>query len=82
MFAQSVKISSFSEAMKFVDITTKYDGISMHLKVDDYEVDAHSIVGVLSIVDGDKNAVFTANLPENDTALLNDIKPFLPTVQA
>ena len=77
MFRQIINISTLDSAKKFVNLTAKYDGITMRLRVDDYEIDAHSIVGVLSIVDSENEAVFTANLPDDDKNLLNDIKPFL-----
>lgn len=86
MFRQIINISTLDSAKKFVNLTAKYDGITMRLRVDDYEIDAHSIVGVLSIVDSESNAVFTANVPESnkDTneALLEDIKPFIVKDQA
>ena len=77
MFKKIINISSFDSAKKFVDLTSKYDNVSMHLSMDNYEIDAHSIVGVLSMVDRDNNAVFTANLPDSDQRLLKDIQPFL-----
>ena len=77
MFTKSINISSLEDAKSFVNLTNKYDGISMRLRIDNYEIDAHSIVGVLSIVDSENEAVFTANLPDDDKNLLNDIKPFL-----
>lgn len=77
MFTESVNLTSLDDAKEFVNLTSKYSDVSMHLRVDNYEIDAHSIVGVLTIVDSDQSAVFTANLPENDERLLNDITPFL-----
>lgn len=77
MFRKIINISSFDNAKKFVNVTSKYDGVTMRLRVDNYEIDAHSIVGVLSIVDSENNAVFTANLPESNKELLHDIEPFL-----
>ena len=77
IFTKLVHISSFEDAKRFVNLTTKYDDVSMRLRIDNYEIDAHSIVGVLSIVDDDTNAVFTANLPDNDKTLLSEIEPFL-----
>lgn len=80
MFTKLVNISSLEDAKSFVNLTTKYANVSMHLRIDNYEIDAHSIVGVLSIVDSDNKAVFTANLPDNDKNLLKDIDPFLVKV--
>ncbi len=80
MFTKSIKISSLDEAKSFVNITTKYDDVKMFLRVDNYEIDAHSIVGVLSIVDSENSAVFTADVPDNSKELLKDIEPFLAKV--
>lgn len=77
MFRKVINISSLDNAKKFVDLTSKYDNITMRLRVDNYEIDAHSIVGVLSIVDSENNAVLTANLPDSDEALLKDLAPFI-----
>ena len=49
----------------------------MRLRVNDYEVDAHSIVGVLSIVDSNSAAEFTAKTDEDNADMINDIQPFL-----
>ena len=77
MLKKTINISSFDNAKKFVNLTSKYDDVRMRIRVDDYEVDAHSIVGVLSIVDTESKAVFTADVPDGDTQLLHDIEPFV-----
>ena len=77
MFTRTINISSLDAAKAFVNITSKYDDILMRLKIDDYEVNAPSIVGVLSVTDGAKNPLFIADLPDDDEVLLNEIKPFL-----
>ncbi len=76
MFTATVCISSLENAKKFINMTSKYDGINMRLKMGNYEVNAHSVVGVLSMVDSEKNAVFTADIPNNDAQMTEDIKPF------
>lgn len=80
MFTKSIKISSLDDAKNFVNLTTKYDHVRMFLRVDNYEIDAHSIVGVLSIVDSENSAVFTADVADNNKELLKDIEPFLARV--
>lgn len=78
MFRSVVAISSLENAKKFIDVISKYDDVQMRLRIDDYEINAHSIVGVLSIVDSEKNAVFTADIPEKDEdALVSQLKPFI-----
>ena len=77
MLRKVINISSLENAKKFVNVTSKYDGIQMRLRIDEYEIDAHSIVGVLSIVDRNENAVFTANCPDTEEELLKDIEPFI-----
>lgn len=80
MFTKLIKISSLDDAKSFVNLTTKYDHMKMFLRVDNYEIDAHSIVGVLSIVDSENSAVFTADTSDNNKELLKDIEPFLSKV--
>ena len=77
MLRKTVSIPSLEAAKSFVNFTSKYDEVPMRLRVNDYEVDAHSIVGVLSIVDTHCAAEFTAKTDEDNSDMLNDIKPFL-----
>lgn len=78
MFKTVVAISSLENAKKFVNVTSKYDDVKMRLRIDDYEINAHSIVGVLSIVDNDKNAEFTADIPDSETETLRSLLlPFI-----
>ena len=77
MFMRTINISSLDAAKAFVNITSKYDDIRMRLRVDDYEVNAHSIVGVLSVTNSEKNPVFIADLPDDDEDLIEQIRPFL-----
>lgn len=77
MFTRVINISSLEDAKNFVNLTTKYENVNMHLRSDNYEIDAHSIVGVLSIVDSENDIVLTADRPANDKELLADIYPFI-----
>ncbi len=77
MFTKQINISSLNDAKNFVNITTKYDDVNMSLKSDNYEIDAHSIVGVLSIVDSDSTIILTADLPDDDPQLMTDLAPFI-----
>lgn len=77
MLKKSVCIPSLEAAKSFVNFTSKYEEVPMRLRVNDYEVDAHSIVGVLSIVDSNSAAEFTANTDEDNADMINDIQPFL-----
>ncbi len=77
MFTKQINISSLNDAKNFVNITTKYDDVNMSLKSDNYEIDAHSIVGVLSIVDSDSTIILTADLPDGDPQLMTDLAPFI-----
>ena len=77
MFKKIINISSFENAKKFVALTSKYDDVRMRVRVDNYEIDAHSIVGVLSIVDTSKNGVFTAEFNDTDGVLNRELEPFI-----
>lgn len=76
MFTKEIQITSLEDAKNFVNLTTKYENVNMHLRSDNYEIDAHSIVGVLSIVDSENVITLTASLPDNDKNLEADIAPF------
>lgn len=77
MFTKEINIASLEDAKNFVNVTTKYDDVNMHLRSDNYEIDAHSIVGVLSIVDSEHSVLLTADRPDDDSELLTDIAPFI-----
>lgn len=76
MFTREIQITSLEDAKNFVNITSKYEDVNMHLRVNNYEIDAHSIVGVLSMVDSEGSITLTANLPDNDKTFEADIAPF------
>lgn len=77
MFTRVINISSLEAAKDFVNLTTKYENVNMHLRYDNYEIDAHSIVAVLSIVDSENGLILTADRPADDRELLADIDPFI-----
>ncbi len=49
MYFSTVTISSIAKARAFVEMTAKYPNIRIMLSCRDYSVDAHSIIGILSL---------------------------------
>lgn len=49
MYTTTVRIPDIDTAKNFVNVAGKYASIGMHLKSENYIIDAHSIVGILSL---------------------------------
>lgn len=49
MYKNTITISSFEFAKKFIDITNKYMGLDILLTSNGYKIDAHSIMGIFSL---------------------------------
>ncbi len=76
MLTTKVCITSLEDAKNFVNMTTKYANMDMHLRCGGFEIDAHSIVGVLTIANAEKSIILTADCPADNDALLADVRPF------
>lgn len=75
MFTKEVQIANPEEAKKFVDIASKYQGITINLKNGDYLIDGHSIMGLLSLDLSQATELVTDIEPSQ--AFLNDMAPFM-----
>ena len=75
MFTKEVQIANPEEAKKFVDIASKYQGITINLKNGDYLIDGHSIMGLLSLDLSQPTELVTDIEPSQ--AFLNDMAPFM-----
>lgn len=49
MYYSTVSITSIAKARAFVAMTAKYPNIKIMLNCHEYSVDAHSIIGILSL---------------------------------
>lgn len=78
MYTKTLLIPNYESAKSFVDIAGKYPDVKISLTADDMTVDAHSILGVMSI---DKSAPVTLSV-EGDCCedFISDIEKFAATI--
>ena len=71
MQKSTISISNIDSARAFVAMTNKHPGLKLVLHEDEYDIDAHSIIGILSldlskplelIIDGDIDDSFMTDL--------------------
>ena len=74
MYKCAIRINSISKAREFVAMTSKYPKIMITLNSREYSVDAHSIVGILSL-DLSRPIELIAEGTELD-ALIADLEPY------
>ena len=74
MYHCTITIKSIERARAFVAMTAKYPKIKIMLTCQEYCVDAHSIIGILSL-DLSSTIDLTAEGDDLD-ALISDLKPF------
>lgn len=49
MFSTNISITGIDKARKFVELTMRYPQIKITLNHNEYSIDAHSIIGILSL---------------------------------
>lgn len=74
MYSTKIKISGIDAARAFVAMTANYPHIRITLNHNEYSIDAHSIIGILSL-DLTKPIVLEAD-GENMDSFLEALKPF------
>ncbi|MBQ9514513.1 MAG: HPr family phosphocarrier protein [Ruminococcus sp.] len=74
MYYSTVAIHNIATARQFVAMTAKYPKIKIMLNCREYSVDAHSIIGILSL-DLTQPIKLEAE-GENIDALIADLKPY------
>ena len=75
MYNCTIHIKSIDIARAFVAVTAKYPKLKIMLTSKEYKVDAHSIVGILSL-DFSHPIELTAE-GDDLTGLIEDLKPFI-----
>lgn len=75
MYFSTVSINSIAKARAFVAMTSKYPDIKIMLNCMEYSVDAHSIIGILSL-DLTRPIRLEAEGDGIDD-LINDLKPYM-----
>ncbi len=74
MYTANIAINGIDKARAFVAMTAKYPQIQITLNHNEYSIDAHSIIGILSL-DLTKPILVEAEGTEMD-AFIEDLKPF------
>ena len=74
MYSTKISIKGVDAARKFVSMTAKYPKIKITLNHNEYSIDAHSIIGILSL-DLTKPILLEAE-GDNTDAFIEDLKPF------
>ena len=74
MYYGKIHIKSIEEARSFVAMTAKYPGLKLMLESNEYQVDAHSIIGILSL---DFSQPMTLSVEgEHIEEFLDDLQPY------
>ena len=74
MYSTNITISGIDKARAFVALTAKYPQIKITLNHNEYSIDAHSIIGILSL---DLSQPIYLEAEGNDMdAFIEELKPF------
>lgn len=76
MYTTRIFLQDLSYVKHFAAMTAKYDKLKINLISDIYTIDAHSLIGIISL---DITNPMTLEIPDVDppAEFLEDIKPFL-----
>lgn len=74
MYKSQITINGIDSARSFVAMTAKYPDIRITLNHNEYEINAHSIIGILSL-DLSKSIEVEAEGDDLEP-FINDLKPF------
>lgn len=74
MLAATISLSNLNDIKAFMEITTKYNHIPMKLLNDNYNIDAHSVIGIISL---DMSKPITLKIDSDySDELISDLAPF------
>lgn len=76
MYATRIFLQDLSKVKQFAAMTAKYDKLKINLISDIYTIDAHSLIGIISL---DITHPMTLEIPDEDppAEFFEDIKPFV-----
>lgn len=76
MYQTRIFLKDLSSVKHFAAMTAKYDTLKINLISDIYTIDAHSVIGIMSL---DISSPLTLEIPDEDppAELMEDLKPFL-----
>ena len=75
MYQKKIFLKDLEYVKHFVEMTTKYDQLKINLISDIYTIDAHSIIGIISL-DISKPIILEVPDEEPPTEFLDDIENF------
>ncbi len=78
MYRTTIFLHDLSSVKRFAAMTAKYDTLKINLISDIYTIDAHSVIGIMSL---DISSPLVLEVPdvEPPAELLEDLRPFLYT---
>lgn len=76
MYSTRIFLHDLTNVKQFAAMTAKYDKLKINLISDIYTIDAHSLIGIISL---DISNPMTLELPDEEPSeeFLKDIAPFL-----
>lgn len=76
MYRTKIFLKDLTSVKHFAAMTAKYDKLKINLISDIYTIDAHSLIGIISL---DITDPIMLEIPDNDPPeeLLSDLAPFL-----
>lgn len=77
MYTARIFLHDLANVKQFAAMTAKYDKLKINLVSDIYTIDAHSLIGIISL---DITNPMTLEIPEDidpPVEFFDDIKPFL-----
>lgn len=76
MYAAKIFLKDLTNVKQFAAMTAKYDKLKINLISDIYTIDAHSLIGIISL---DITNPMTLEIPDVDppAEFLEDVAPFL-----
>lgn len=78
MYTARIFLRDLTNVKHFAAMTAKYDKLKINLISDIYTIDAHSLIGIISL---DITNPMTLELPDEEPTkeFLDDLRPFLYT---
>lgn len=75
MFCTDIFLPNLDDVKSFVSMTTKYKSLPINLVSDKYVIDAHSIIGIISL-DITKPITLKVEADEVPEDFISDLKPY------
>ena len=76
MYSTEIFLSNLNDVKQFVNMTTKYDRLPISLVSGIYNVDAHSVIGIISL-DISKPIKLSVNSDTVPDSFYSDIAPYV-----